>query len=105
MSSRKNKSSILSIIIGFFLVILAFVSFGLSTYFGYKNYFNGANYDSSINIRYELDPYTVEDPTAHKQTYIDEKDLRDKLNKLADSYSQSLLDKNKTNSNVTTELY
>jgi flagellar basal body-associated protein FliL len=105
MSSRKNKSSILSIIIGFFLVILAFVSFGLSAYFGYKNYFKGANYDSSINIRYELDPYTVEDPTAHKQTYIDEKDLRDKLNKLADSYSQSLLDKNKTNSNVTTELY
>ena len=79
MSSRKNKSSIFSIIIGFFLVILAFVSFGLSTYFGYKNYFKGANYDSSINIRYELDPYTVEDPTTHKQTYIDEKDLRDKL--------------------------
>ena len=105
MSKRKNKSSILSIIIGFFLVILAFVSFGLSTYFGYKNYFKGANYDSSINIRYELDPYTVEDPTVPSQTPIDEKDLRDKLNKLADSYSQSLLDKNKTNSNVTTELY
>jgi flagellar basal body-associated protein FliL len=104
MSTRKNKSSILSIIIGFFLVILAFVSFGLSAYFGYKNYFKEANYDSSINIRYELDPYTVEDPTAHKQD-IDEKDLRDKLKKLADSYSQSLLDKNKTNSNVTTELY
>ena len=105
MSMRNNKSSILSIIIGFFLVILAFVTFGLSTYFGYKNYFKGANYDSSINIRYELDPYTVEDPTVSKTKDIDENELKDKLNKLADSYSESLLDKNKSNANVTTEFY
>ena len=103
MSTKKNKNSILSIIIGFFLVILAFVSFGLSTYFGYKNYFKGANYDSSINIRYELDPCTTEDPTASKATHIDVNDLKNKLNKIADSYSQSLLDKNKSNANVTTE--
>ena len=64
MSSKNkakiNKRSLISIIIGFFLIIVAIASFGTSTFFSIKKSVKGDQYDSSISLRYELDLYKPE---------------------------------------------
>lgn len=103
-SNKKQRSSLVSIIIGFFLMLLAFVGFGVSSFFSIKKNFNGDNYNSVINVRYELDPYKSENPAIDKKTKVNLDNLKLELNNIADIYSKYLLDKKVSNSNVKTEI-
>ena len=103
-SNKKQKSSLVLMIIGFFLTLLTVVGFGVSSFFSVKKIFKGDNYNSVINVRYELDPYKSENPVIDKKASVDLDDLKLELDKIADIYSKYLLDKKVSNSNVKTEI-
>lgn len=102
--TKLNKHSLLSIIIGFFLVVIAAAGFGVSAFFSAKKYTKGDNYHSSISLRYELDPYKPENIALDKKTTVDLDALKSEINDIANSYSKYLLDKKVSSSNVTTEI-
>lgn len=102
--TKLNKHSLLSIIIGFFLIIVAAAGFGVSAFFSVKKYTKGDKYDSSISLRYELDPYQPENIALDKKTNIDLDTLKSEMNDIANAYSKYLLDKKVSSSNVTTEI-
>lgn len=102
--TKLNKHSLLSIIIGFFLVIIAAAGFGVSAFFSAKKFTKGDKYDSSISLRYELDPYKPENIALDKKTNIDLDTLKSEMNDIANAYSKYLLDKKVSSSNVTTEI-
>ena len=108
MSSKNkakiNKHSLISIIIGFFLIIVAIASFGTSTFFSIKKSVKGDQYDSSISLRYELDPYKPENLALDSKDNVDLDTLKSQMNSIANAYSMYLLDKKVSSSNISTEI-
>ncbi len=105
-NNKKHKSSLLFIIIGFFLLVLNFIGIGITGYFSSKNYSAGSNYTSSYNLRYQFDPYAVSNNPAdgyNKSVTLTE--VQGNMDKIADSYSAILMDEGVNTTNVYTEVY
>lgn len=102
--TKLNKRSLVSIIIGLFLVLIAFAGFGISAFFSVKKHVKGDKYDSSISVRYELDPYKPENLALDKKSNVDLNTLKSEMNDIADAYSKYLLDKKVSSTNVSTEI-
>ncbi len=110
--SNKNGRKFNWSIIGFFSVILMILSFGVITLFSSLKYIKSNEYEKSYNVRFEFDAYSTENPTTpHKsdadfpknQATIDE--YTKKMQKLATSFSSTLLDKGISSGNVYPEVY
>lgn len=105
---KRNKASLISIILAIFLLVITLGAFGTSSYFSYKKCTIGKGYDISYNVRYEFDPYSnSEDPSLGLKDpkSVEEKEVRENMNKNASAFSSMLAESGISNSNVYSEVY
>ena len=104
---KRNKASLISIILAIFLLVITLGAFGTSSYFSYKKCTIGKGYDISYNVRYEFDPYSnSEDPSLGLKDpkSVEEKEVRENMNKNASAFSSMLAESGISNSNVYSEV-
>ena len=105
---KRNKASLISIILAIFLLVITLGAFGTSSYFSYKKCTIGKGYDLSYHVRYEFDPYSnSEDPSLGLKDpkSVEEKEVRENMNKNASAFSSMLAESGISNSNVYSEVY
>ena len=106
--SKQQKKNIFLIILGFFIVIINLVAFGLSVLFGSKKTKIGSDFNNSYNLKYEFDPYSKNDNPQSGYYGKDEVTLKDvtaKMDEISKAYSEILIDNGTPADNVYPEVY
>ena len=106
--SKQQKRNIFLVILGFFIVLVNLLAFGLSVGYGAIKTKVGSDFSKSYNIRYEFDPYSkCDDPRLGYYTK-DERTLsevQDEMDDISKAYSDILLDNGTPADGVYSEVF
>ena len=106
--SKQQKRNIFLIILGFFIVFINLVAFGVSVGFGAVKTKIGNDFSNSYNLKYEFDPYSKNDNPqsgyyTKSQVTLDE--VKTKMEDISKAYSSILIDNGTPANNVYPEVY
>ena len=106
--SKQQKRNIFLIILGFFIVFINLVAFGVSVGFGAVKTKIGNDFSNSYNLKYELDPYSKNDnPQSgyYTKSQVTLSDVKTKLDSISKAYSKILIDNGPPANDVYPEVY
>ena len=106
--SKKQKRNIFLIILGFFIVLINLVAFGLSAGFGAAKTKVGSDFTNSYNLKYEFDPYSKNDNPQdgyYGKNEVSLSEVKDKMHEISQAYSKILIDNGTPANNVYPEVY